>query len=130
MSTTILVIEDQADIAQMTSELLRENGFEVLAPDIDSVHQTIMDHPGGIDIVVSDWSFDEHDFVDLVTKARAQHLHLHTLPCVITTGICAGNHHEIHKRLGEIDLMPLHIIHKPYHHLELIEVIQSSIRCC
>ena len=80
----------------------------------DDLSRVIFDHAGTIDVIMSDWSFEDQDFADLTKALRQQkNIRLDKIPCIISTGIGLEAHKSIHDKLSKVNIMPLAIMEKP-----------------
>jgi CheY-like chemotaxis protein len=79
----ILIVEDEALIALMMEDMLRDLGCEVIgiAPCVGRALQMIDADPAGIDAVTLDVNLSETNSREVATVLRE-----HGIPCIVCTG--------------------------------------------
>ena len=71
---TILVVEDQCQIRELTSEILRDHGYTVLeAADGLEAFEMLTRHPGTVDLLLTDWWMPRMDGGELCRRLSRIH---------------------------------------------------------
>jgi CheY-like chemotaxis protein len=113
----ILLVEDNAEIGQISSELLSEIGYRVtLATTADEALTLLTKQPDGFDAVLSDVVMPGMSGIDLAKRLKVSHPHL---PVVLASGyshVLAENAHH-----GFL------LLQKPYAATSLSMAIRKSI---
>ena len=113
----VLLVEDEGLIRFVTSELLRDEGFEIIeAMDGDEAVRLI-DGSDGLDVLFTDVQMPGTlDGVEVAEYARRRHP---TLPVLVVSGYAA----KLISRLGVLK-PPAVFINKPYGLEEIVEVLK------
>jgi PAS domain S-box-containing protein len=116
---TILVVEDDDDVRDIASSLLRELGYRVFEADRGSNALTVIDSGAPIDLVFTDVIMPgDIGGMDLARAIKANHKHISVL---LTSGYTA-------QRFLTDDMDEgLQILRKPYNRVELSLAVKSAI---
>ncbi|WP_435018181.1 response regulator transcription factor [Tundrisphaera sp. TA3] len=119
MGIRVLVVEDEANIADYLVRGLREEGFEVeLAGDGDSAWQALA--RGGWDIVLLDWWLPGQDGMELLRRFREQD---RRTPVLFLTA-----RDQVHDRILGLDGGADDYLCKPFDFDELLARMRALIR--
>lgn len=116
---TVLVVDDQADVAELTSRLLRRAGYSVLVATSAQQALELAKTPPTIDLVLSDVVMPEIDGVELAERLRI--LHPET-PVLFMSGYTADSFGP-GRPAPQVDL-----ITKPFSATVLLDAVASHIR--
>jgi CheY-like chemotaxis protein len=114
---TILVVDDTADVLELTSFLLENAGYVVLRSDNSPDALAVLRDGHDIDLLLTDITMPEMDGLELARQARAIRP---SLPVLYITGYS----HLLTEGTGEV-FGP--ILRKPYHQDELIRQIEELL---
>ena len=83
---TVLVVDDTPQISYMVASVLKTEGFSVLtANNATDAIRLARNHPGGIDLLVSDVMMPGMDGPALVRELRSS---VPDLPVILMSGVC------------------------------------------
>ena len=114
---TILVVDDTADVLELTSFLLENAGYVVLRSDNSPDALAVLRDGHDIDLLLTDITMPEIDGLELARQARRVRP---SLPVLYITGYS----HLLTEGTGEV-FGP--ILRKPYHQDELIRQIEELL---
>jgi nitrogen-specific signal transduction histidine kinase/CheY-like chemotaxis protein len=116
---TILVVEDDDDVRDIASSMLRELGYRVFEADRGNNALTVIDSGAPIDLVFTDVIMPgEIGGMDLARAIKANHKHISVL---LTSGYTA-------QRFLNDDMDEgLQILRKPYNRVDLSLAVKSAI---
>ena len=108
-SETILIVDDEAMLAEMTGEYLLAEGYQILyAYNGKQALNAIKNH--SIDLLISDVIMPEMDGYQLAKKVREQHPEI---KIQLISGYSDGRHIDENNKLIDPDLHK-QLLHKPY----------------
>ena len=114
----ILVVDDEPDVLDVTADVLRALGFEVVAAESARRGLEVLNQARRIDLLLSDFSMPEMNGIVLIQQARAAYPRL---PCLLVTGYAEINNF-IDASLGNIP-----ILRKPYRMKELSATVNKLL---
>lgn len=126
MSTSILMIEDDARLAQMVSEYLAQSGFSVMhAPDARTglEHLANKNTPTPAELVVLDLMLPDMDGLDVCRHIRTMPAPESALPILMLTAKGDPMDRVIGLEIGADDYLP-----KPFEPRELLARIRALLR--
>ncbi|HKV82757.1 MAG TPA: response regulator [Candidatus Sulfotelmatobacter sp.] len=116
---TILLVEDDNLLRELTVELLRSGGYHVLeARDANAALDIAKEHGSSLDLVLTDVIMPGMSGADLVAHLRASHPNV----AILFTSGYAG---DLVTRAGVPDAETL-VIHKPYTRKDLLTRIRAT----
>ena len=118
---TVLVVEDSREVRTLTIRILENSGYHVVsAKNVQDAKRILDDHPA-IDLVLSDVMLPGGksglDLACSLGKTRPQ------LPVVLMSG-----YPNALEKLGKASKDGLHLLSKPFHKAELIDVLENELR--
>ena len=114
----ILILEDEAILAELLQELLRFEGYEVLAPDrFDGLADVLGDFPA--DGVILDIHLEDVDGLELIGELRG-HAAAKEAYILAISGL---DHAQAAKEAGANDFML-----KPYMPDELVKMLKENLK--
>ena len=116
---TILLVDDNADVREITGLLLGDLGYSVVEADSGPAALTHLEGGKPIDLVMADLSMPGMSGFDMVARARAK---LPRLNVLFVTGFADAPHLENQMR-GEA------VIKKPFTVTELAAAVQAALEC-
>jgi PAS domain S-box-containing protein len=117
---TVLVVEDDEDVREIASSMLRELGYMVFEADRGKKALTLLDSGAPIDLVFTDVIMPgEVGGIDLAREIKAHYKHI---PVLLTSGYTAQRFHTDDMDEG------LQILRKPYNRVDLSLAVKSAIR--
>lgn len=120
-SATILVVDDEADVRDVTARLLIHLGFRVIAvADAEAAVQTVKEHPSDIACVLLDANLGDFDGPSTLRALRVIAPHV---AVVVASGY---SQRDILDRLADATIEGF--LQKPYQMTELYGAIQRAIR--
>jgi signal transduction histidine kinase/ActR/RegA family two-component response regulator len=115
---SVLLVEDNDDVAELVSEMLDELGYEVMRAASAQAALESLSKASGIDVVFSDIMMPgDMDGVDLASKIRATKP---KLPVLLTSGYS--------QTAGRAESEGFRVLPKPYHLPELADALDTAIR--
>jgi GAF domain-containing protein/DNA-binding response OmpR family regulator len=116
---TILIIEDEYDVASMMNELVREQGYQpVLAHDgVSGLDLAVQERP---DLILLDLRLPQISGVDLLSQLQDHQLNL---PVVVVTGWGSEELALQALRMGVKDY-----VKKPFSAAELLEAVEGALQ--
>ncbi|THT97596.1 response regulator transcription factor [Lampropedia puyangensis] len=127
MTTPILMIEDDARLAQMVSEYLAQSGFAVQhAPDARSGLELLSHHqaaPTPVELVILDLMLPDMDGLDVCRQIRTLAAPTASLPVLMLTAKGDPMDRVIGLEIGADDYLP-----KPFEPRELLARIRALLR--
>lgn len=118
MNKTILIIEDDAEINDMLSILLRQNGFRTVSAF--SGTEGILVHNKDVDLILLDLMLPGRSGEDIIRELKSKHC----VPVIVTSAI-----HDVRKKVDLFDLGADDYVTKPFHNDELLARINARLRC-
>jgi CheY-like chemotaxis protein len=115
--TTILLVDDNADVREITGFLLGDLGYSVVEADSGPAALTHLEGGNPIDLVMTDLSMPGMSGFDMVTRARAK---LPGLNVLFVTGFADAPHLENQMR-GET------VIKKPFTMTQLADAVRTAL---
>ncbi|MEN9932567.1 MAG: hypothetical protein RIS17_1140, partial [Pseudomonadota bacterium] len=122
VSARILVIDDDAEVLAVMTELLRSHGHNVVtARDEDAALATLATTTP--DLIIADYRLLDRDGLELVDDLRARLLALHQrrVPAILLTGDTSA---DVATRLADRDVQRLS---KPVRQAELVSAITTAL---
>jgi two-component system, cell cycle sensor histidine kinase and response regulator CckA len=114
-AANVLLVDDEADVRQVTGDLLRFKGFEVNEAESAEDALRILTDGGRVDVLVTDIAMPEKDGFMLAVEARQMRP---GLPVVFVTG---------YSRRNDLDGAPGPVVRKPYTAAELTRAIDEVL---
>jgi C4-dicarboxylate-specific signal transduction histidine kinase len=117
----ILLVDDEADVREVTREVLVEAGYDVLtAPDGQTALALLAREGESIGLLIADYAMPGMNGIDLIQEARMMLPHLEVM---LVTGYAEfGNG-------GELDVIePLRVLRKPFRAPELLRRIEQVMK--
>jgi PAS domain S-box-containing protein len=119
-SGTVLLVEDDSDVREVTATLLRDLGYRVLEADGALAALALIDSGIEFDLVFTDVIMPgDMNGVDLAHEIRRRHV---TMPVLITSGYTAQ------RFASEERLEGLELLRKPYSRTDLASTVRSMIQ--
>jgi PAS domain S-box-containing protein len=117
---TVLVVEDDADVAELATKVLKDAGYAVAQAEHAPAALTALASGAPIDLVFSDIVLPRG--MSGITLAHEVRTLYPKLPVLLTTGYAEA--------LADAEVEGLTILRKPYHRQDLLGVIDSMLRGC
>ena len=117
---TILVVDDESIVRQLTTQVLERAGYDVVAVESARGALELVSDGAEIDLVVSDVVMPELSGVDLLTELRERRP---DLPIVLMT----GGSPEPERTAKALELGASAIVYKPYTHAELCDAVANAL---
>lgn len=117
---TVLVVEDDADVAELATKVLKDAGYAVAQAEHAPAALTALASGAPIDLVFSDIVLPRG--LSGITLAHEVRTLYPKLPVLLTTGYAEA--------LADAEVEGLTILRKPYHRQDLLGVIDSMLRGC
>ncbi len=115
---TILLVEDETEVRQLASRLLREHGYTVLeASHAQEALQIAQQHGNDVQVVISDVVLPQIDGISLANQLQASLPHLRI---ILMSGY--ASHTSPHNRI-----LPYPILQKPFTRQQLLAMIRQAI---
>lgn len=115
----VLVVEDDDDVREIASGMLRELGYVVFETDRGAKALTLVDSGAPIDLVFTDVIMPgDVSGIDLAREIKARHGHI---PVLLTSGYTAQRFQSDHMNEG------LQILRKPYNRVGLSLAVKSAM---
>ncbi len=115
---TVLVVEDDADVAELATKVLKDAGYAVAQAEHAPAALTALASGAPIDLVFSDIVLPRG--MSGMTLAHEVRTLYPKLPVLLTTGYAEA--------LADAEVEGLTILRKPYHRQDLLGVIDSMLR--
>lgn len=115
---TVLVVEDDADVAELATKVLKDAGYAVAQAEHAPAALTALASGAPIDLVFSDIVLPRG--LSGITLAHEVRTLYPKLPVLLTTGYAEA--------LADAEVEGLTILRKPYHRQDLLGVIDSMLR--
>jgi two-component system, cell cycle sensor histidine kinase and response regulator CckA len=116
---TILLVDDEHLLRQITSQLLRRAGYAVLeAESPQAAVDAIMHHPAGIDLLLSDISFPEGNGIELFRQLSANNPELKVV-------FMSGHPAEVVR--DEVQNPGAFFLEKPFEHRDILEMVRGIL---
>ncbi|MGA9013239.1 MAG: PAS domain S-box protein [Acetobacteraceae bacterium] len=115
---TVLVVEDDADVAELATKVLKDAGYAVAQAEHAPAALTALASGAPIDLVFSDIVLPRG--MSGITLAHEVRTLYPKLPVLLTTGYAEA--------LADAEVEGLTILRKPYHRQDLLGVIDSMLR--
>jgi CheY-like chemotaxis protein len=117
---TVLVVEDDDDVREIASSMLRDLGYMVFEADRGKKALTLLDSGAPIDLVFTDVIMPgEVGGIELAREIKAHYKHI---PVLLTSGYTAQRFQTDDMDEG------LQILRKPYNRVDLSLAVKSAIR--
>lgn len=114
----ILLVDDTAELREMTGLLLEESGFEVKCASGGAAALTLLEqNPDAFDVIVTDFAMPLVSGTELVRLARNIRSEW---PCVIITGYADSD--AISDRPNDVP-----VLYKPFEHRDLVELLSRIV---
>ncbi len=118
-SETILLVEDNPTVLELTRDALRNQGYHVLAAnDCDEALRLVQSHPGTIDLLLSDLVLPGFNGQTLAVRLRAMRPHL----AVVFSSGYSADAFRANTELGNTGFLA-----KPYTIDELMRAVRTGI---
>lgn len=117
MSQTILIIEDDGDIAGMLHTLLAQNGYTV--KNAYSGTEGLLVHNADIDLILLDLMLPGKSGEEIIRDLKKKH----NVPVIVTSAI-----HDVGKKVDLFALGADDYVTKPFHNEELLARIAARLR--
>jgi CheY-like chemotaxis protein len=118
---TILVVDDDADLASMTCAMLRAFGYAAVSSTNAAMALSIIrDDPFAIDLLISDQTMPGMTGDELAIGAKAIRS---DLPIILCTGYSARINESVAKQVGAVALL-----FKPLSRDELADAVTQALR--
>lgn len=117
MSQTILIIEDDGDIAGMLNTLLTQHGYTV--KNAYSGTEGLLVHNAGIDLILLDLMLPGKNGEEIISELKKKH----SVPVIVTSAI-----HDVGKKVDLFALGADDYVTKPFHNEELLARIAARLR--
>ena len=117
MSKTILIIEDDTEISNMLSLLLRHNGYQTVCAY--SGTEGVLAHGSTIDLILLDLMLPGKSGEEIVDDLKSKH----NVPIIVTSAI-----HDVGKKVDLFSLGVDHYVTKPFDNDELLARIAARLR--
>lgn len=115
----VLLVDDEYLVRGVLSEILRENGFAVVAVASAPEAIAVLSKPGRIDLVFSDVKMEPMDGVEL---ARWIHEHRADLPVILASGYP--------NKVALAELRGVELFRKPFDFDAVVDKINDTIAHC
>jgi PAS domain S-box-containing protein len=115
---TVLVVEDDADVAELATKVLKDAGYAVAQAEHAPAALTALASGAPIDLVFSDIVLPRG--MNGITLAHEVRTLYPKLPVLLTTGYAEA--------LADAEVEGLTILRKPYHRQDLLGVIDNMLR--
>jgi two-component system NtrC family response regulator len=116
--TTILVVDDMKNYLWMLSELLQQQGYEVLTSDKAADAKNLL-ADGQIDLLLTDLRMEEEDGMALLTYARSA--------SPATSVIMMTAYGSIERAVEAVRLGAYDFVLKPFNHTDLLRSISKAL---
>ncbi|MDP8297295.1 MAG: response regulator transcription factor [Candidatus Orphnella occulta] len=120
MAKKILIVEDDAELAQVLRIILEEAGFQVFHSS-DAYGGTQLAHKQRPDLIVLDIIMPAGGGFNVLRRLK-ESMHTNGIPVIVTTGTQDAEFEKEARRLGVKDYM-----HKPYSCKELLDKITNIL---
>jgi CheY-like chemotaxis protein len=114
LGKTVLLVEDEQDVREMTAEHLRDLGYRVLEAEEGAAALRLVQAGAHLDLLVSDFGLpggmNGRQLADLVRER------LPGLPVILITGYAAGQ-----------EMSGMEVVHKPFDPLTLTELVRAKL---
>lgn len=117
MNKKILIVEDDADINNMLSILLIQNGYDTVSAF--SGTEGLLVHDDSIDIVLLDLMLPGKSGEEIITDLKRRH----NVPVIVISAI-----HNVEKKVGLFELGADDYVTKPFNNDELLARIAARLR--
>lgn len=117
MSKTILIIEDDNDIAEMLGRLLTQNGYAV--KNAYSGTEGLLVHGMDTDLILLDLMLPGKRGEEIIRELKQKH----SVPVIVTSAI-----HDVSKKVDLFALGADDYVTKPFHNEELLARIAARLR--
>ena len=118
---TVLVVDDEADLASMTCAMLRALGYEAVSSTHAAMALSILrDDPFAIDLLITDQTMPGMTGDELALGAKAIRP---DLPIILCTGYSARLNESVAKQVGAVALL-----FKPLSRDDLAEAVAQALR--
>jgi PAS domain S-box-containing protein len=111
---TVLLVEDEQDVREMTAEHLRDLGYRVLEAEEGAAALRLVQAGAHLDLLVSDvglpGGMNGRQLADLVRERRPD------LPVILITGYTAGQ-----------EMSGMEIVHKPFDPVTFAELVKAKL---
>ncbi|MGI4794661.1 MAG: PAS domain S-box protein [Janthinobacterium lividum] len=114
LGRTVLLVEDEPDVREMTAEQLRELGYRVLEAQEGAAALRLVQAGAHLDLLVSDvglpGGMNGRQLADLVRERHPD------LPVILITGYAAGQ-----------EMSGMEVVHKPFDPVMLAELVRAKL---
>jgi CheY-like chemotaxis protein len=76
VAATILLVDDNSDVREITALLLRDSGYNVIEASSGSEALGALDSNPAIDLLIADFAMPEMSWIELLERARAKRLEI------------------------------------------------------
>lgn len=117
----ICIIDDQFDIRELLTDLLRNHGYETEAykNGFEGIERLV--HKD-FDLIVTDLMMSEQNGFDFIANVRKKH----SMPIIVITGGTKSEQHAA--EIEKLQAQHYRVLKKPFSPIEFLDAIQSELQ--